>query len=84
MKAQAAIDKAREVIRRQHKAVATEESYLNWLRRYIAAIRLMPGGLASEKKLERFLTELALKRDVAASTQNRIAKRCARFGCVQC
>lgn len=65
-----AIDRAREVIRRQHKAIATEESYLQWLRRYIAAVAQMPNGLPSEQKLERFLTELALKRDVSAATQN--------------
>lgn len=70
MKEQEAILKTREVIRRQHKALATEESYLNWLRRYIQAIRQLPNELPREKKLERFLTELALERDVSASTQN--------------
>lgn len=55
-----AIDKTRDVIRRQHKAISTEETYLHWLRRYMAAIRQMPNELSSEKKLERFLTELAL------------------------
>lgn len=70
MTAQEAIEKAREVIRRQHKALATEECYLNWLHRYIKAVHLMPSALPGEQKLERFLTELALKRDVSASTQN--------------
>ena len=38
-----------EVIRRQHKAIATEESYSNWLRRYIRAIRrlLLSAGIES-------------------------------------
>jgi len=65
-----AIDKARDVMRRQHKAISTEETYLHWLRRYMAAIGQMPNELASEKKLERFLTELARAHDVSASTQN--------------
>jgi hypothetical protein len=36
----------------------------------MAAIRKMPAELSSEKKLEQFLTDLALKHDVSASTQN--------------
>lgn len=70
MTTQEALDRAREVIRRQHKALATEESYLGWLRRYMRALRQMPNGLTSEQKLERFLSELALKQNVSASTQN--------------
>jgi len=70
MKSSEALQKTREVIRRQHKALATEDIYLHWLRRFIVAVRQMPNALASEQKLERFLTELALKHDVSASTQN--------------
>ena len=53
-----AIARTREVIRRQYKALATEESYVHWVRRYIAALQRMPGSLSSEQKLERFLTLL--------------------------
>jgi hypothetical protein len=60
----------REVIRRQHKPLSTEDSYAFWLRRYMTALRKMPEGSSSESKLERFLTKLALQRDVSASTQN--------------
>jgi hypothetical protein len=38
-----AIARTREVIRRQYKALATEESYVHWVRRYIAALQRMPG-----------------------------------------
>ena len=62
-----AIRRLRDVIRRPHKALATEESYVHSLRRYMTAIRQMPNSLPSEKKLERFLTELARRGDVAAS-----------------
>ncbi len=65
-----AICRMREVIRRQHKALSTEDSYVFWLRRYMTALRQMPAGLSSEKKLEQFLTDLACHRDVSASTQN--------------
>jgi integron integrase len=70
MNATAAILRLREVIRRQHKALATEESYVHWLRHYMAALEEMPASLPGEQKLERFLTRLALERNVAASTQN--------------
>ncbi len=70
MTTEEAIQRARAVIRRQHKALATEDSYLLWLRRYIKALRAMPPELSSEKKLEAFLTDLARTRQVSASTQN--------------
>lgn len=63
-----------EICRRQHKSLSTERTYKIWVREYIdflegmaPALRL---SLPSEKKLERFLTMLAIKRGVAASTQN--------------
>jgi integrase len=65
-----AICLVREVIRRQHKALATEDCYTFWLRRYMTALLEMPEDLSSEKKLEQFLTDLARHRDVSASTQN--------------
>jgi hypothetical protein len=58
-----AVQRLRDVIRRQHKALATEESYVQWLRRYMAAIRHLPNTLTSEQKLERFLTQLAREHD---------------------
>jgi hypothetical protein len=65
-----AIERMRQVIRRQHKAPATEDAYVLWLRRYMKALCRMPPELSSEKKLETFLTDLACVRDVCASTQN--------------
>lgn len=64
-----ALERAREVMRRQHKALSTEQVYLHWMGRYVTALFQMPPALASEQKVERFLTELA-QRDVSASTQN--------------
>jgi integron integrase len=70
MKEAEAIDRMRQVIRRQHKALATEDAYVLWLRRYMKALRQTSSHLSSEKKLEKFLTDLALERDVSSSTQN--------------
>jgi site-specific recombinase XerD len=65
-----AIERLRNVIRRQHKSLSTESSYVYWLRQYVTALQSMPGALPSEQKLESFLTHLARHRDVSASTQN--------------
>jgi integron integrase len=70
MKCEQALERLRVVIRRQHKALATEESYVFWVRRYIHSLRTLSPGLTSEKKFELFLTSLALRHNVAASTQN--------------
>jgi integron integrase len=65
-----ALLRLRQVIRLQHKSLATEQSYVHWVRQFIPAVRAMPAELASEKKAERFLTYLATQRHVSASTQN--------------
>ena len=65
-----AIDQLRDVLRRQHKALSTEDSYVFWLRHYISAVKSMPADLSSEQKLERFLTDLARRRNLSASSQN--------------
>ncbi len=65
-----AIQRLRQVIRRQHKALSTESSYVYWLRQYILAVCQMPETFSSEQKLERFLTNLAVRRNISASSQN--------------
>src|SRR5258708_9822601 len=70
MKEAQAIERLRQVLRLQHKALATEDSYVLWLRRYIKALSKMPQQLPSQKKLEIFLTDPAHVHDVSASTQN--------------
>lgn len=70
MNRQEALDRTREVLRRQHKAIATEQAYIHWLGRYIHFLASVPNSLPSEQKVERFLTDLALRQNVSASTQN--------------
>jgi len=65
-----AIERLRGVLRRQHKALATESTYVYWLRHYVTALNSMPPVLSSEQKLERFLTDLARHRDLSANSQN--------------
>jgi len=47
-----AIERLRNVVRRQHKSLSTEDSYVFWLRHYVTALKTMPGSLPSEQKLE--------------------------------
>jgi len=66
----AQVERARDVIRRQHKSYRTETCYCGWLWRYFRFVFKLPRDLTSEKKMEAFLTMLARDQDVAASTQN--------------
>ena len=69
MKTEEAVQKLIGVARRQHKALETERSYANWLRRYCRfIIERKPSG-GSVQRVEAFLTQLA-RQDVSASTQN--------------
>ena len=56
----------------QGKAISTERAYAGWLRRFIRFVceRTWDEDVASERKLEAFLTWLAADRQVSASTQN--------------
>jgi integron integrase len=70
MNLQLAIERLRDVLRRQHMALATESTYVYWLRHYVTALNAMPAALSSEQKLELFLTNLARHRDLSANSQN--------------
>lgn len=48
--------KLREVIRRKHFSLSTEQTYAAWLCRFMRYVEKLPAGLSSEMKIERFLT----------------------------
>lgn len=66
------LDQVREVLRLRHYSIRTEQTYCDWIRRYIRFHRmksreeLLPGT----GKVEAFLSDLAVNGKVAASTQN--------------
>ena len=64
----------RQVIRRQHFAYSTEQSYCDWVRRFWGFLKGRPdlrvGVSSSEQRVEAFLTWLAVEGEVSASTQN--------------
>lgn len=61
---------ARLVLRRKHYAYRTEKQYLSWIRRFMLFHAKRHPKHMGEKEVELFLTHLAVKRNVAASTQN--------------
>jgi integron integrase len=69
MKVEEATQKLRNIIRRKHLSLSTEDSYCHWLKQFCSYIRKLPPETSSEEKIEQFLTALA-KEEVAASTQN--------------
>ncbi|HLH56377.1 MAG TPA: integron integrase [Verrucomicrobiae bacterium] len=69
MNATQAIEGLRQALRRQHKALSTEDAYVFWLRRYLKALSAMDPALPSDKKVEAFLTQLA-RGGISASSQN--------------
>jgi hypothetical protein len=78
------LDQCREVLRFHHYAYRTEQTYLDWIQRYVRFCRnAEPAGPAAGAatgwrhprecgtvEIKAFLSHLALDRDVAASTQN--------------
>lgn len=60
----------RDAIRLKHYSYRTEETYLNWIRRYILFHNKHHPAEMGAPEVEAFLTHLAVKEHVAASTQN--------------
>ena len=64
------LDQVREVLRRKHYSLRTEEQYLSWIRRFILFHRKRHPAQMGEREISAFLTHLATQRNVAVSTQN--------------
>jgi hypothetical protein len=64
------LEHVRQVIRIKHYSIRTEEAYLQWIRRYIIFHgKRHPETLGAEQ-LTQFLSDLAIRGKVSASTQN--------------
>jgi site-specific recombinase XerD len=64
------LDRVREVQRRKHYSLRTEEAYVGWIRRYILFHDKRHPEEMGAPEVEAFLTNLAVQHNVAASTQN--------------
>jgi site-specific recombinase XerD len=64
------LDRVRDAIRTRHYSRRTEEAYVHWIRRYIVFHgKAHPSTLGAEA-ISAFLTWLAVRQHVSASTQN--------------
>jgi integron integrase len=64
------LDEVRRVLRLKHYSLRTEAIYVQWIRRFILANGKRHPRDMGELEVERFLSDLAVERKVAAATQN--------------
>jgi integron integrase len=64
------LDQVRELIRIRHYSIRTEQAYLQWIRRFILFHGKRHPRDMGAAELTAFLSDLAIRRQVSASTQN--------------
>ncbi len=64
------LDQLREAIRARHYSPRTEQAYVHWVKRFIFFYNVRHPEEMAEPEINVFLTSLALKGKVSASTQN--------------
>jgi integron integrase len=64
------LDQLRQALRSRHYSRRTEQTYCHWVRRYIHFHNVRHPAEMAEPEINAFLTYLAVKEKVAASTQN--------------
>ena len=64
------LDCVRNAIRVRHYSIRTEEAYIKWVRRFVLFHGKKHPLHMGEKEIGEFLTHLAVKENVAPSTQN--------------
>jgi hypothetical protein len=65
-----AAGQVRDAIRLKHYSIRTEQAYVGWIKRYILFHDVRHPVEMGAAQVEAFLTHLAVKANVAASTQN--------------
>src|SRR5258708_2558992 len=63
------LDQVRDVLRMKHYSLRTEQAYVNWIKRYILFHDKRHPAEMGEAEIRTFISDLASKRSVAASTQ---------------
>ncbi len=64
------LEQVRHLLRARRYSIRTEETYLDWMRRFILFHGKRHPAEMGEAEIGQFLTYLAVERKVAASTQN--------------
>ena len=65
------LDQIREVIRYHHCAIRTEQTYVKWILDYIRFNGTLDPRETGKLEIERFLSHLAVNRNLATSTHQR-------------
>ncbi len=64
------LDQVRDVVRRRHYSIRTEQAYIHWIKRFILFHGKRHPRQMGAREVEAFLTHLAVAQKVSASTQN--------------
>lgn len=64
------LDQVRDIMRRKHYSIRTEQTYIAWMKRYIFFHHKRHPREMGVAEIEAFLTHLAVRDNVSASTQN--------------
>ena len=64
------LDRVRWVLRAKHYSIRTEQSYIDWTRRFILFHGKRHPNEMGEAEISQFLSHLAVEKNVSASTQN--------------
>ena len=64
------LDKVRHVIRKKHYSIRTEQAYADWIKRFILFHGKRHPKDMGEAEISQYISYLAVKKNVAASTQN--------------
>jgi integron integrase len=63
-------DVVRDALRTKHYAYRTEKTYMHWVRQYVRFLKPVHPRVAGADGVKRFLTYLAVEKQVSATTQN--------------
>src|SRR4030043_2176101 len=64
------LDQVRNVLRTKHYSYSTEKTYIYWIRQFIFFHNKQHPDLLNEEHINAYLSHLAVKEHVSASTQN--------------
>lgn len=64
------LDQVRQVIRTKHYSIRTEQAYVQWIKRFILFHGKRHPQEMGAAEVQQFLSDLAVQKRVAASTQN--------------
>ena len=64
------LDQVRHIIRLKHYSIRTEQAYIHWIKQFILFHNKRHPADMAESEVSDFLSSLAVKKDVASSTQS--------------